>query len=82
MIRALIENFDLTVDDLAEIVHGPDFPTGGTIFRFEDQRNTLTGERERRPTRSATYAYRRARSGDREARSPSRRSAPAAWPSS
>ena len=23
---------------------GPDFPTGGTIFRFEQQRNALTGE--------------------------------------
>ena len=23
---------------------GPDFPTGGTIFRFETQRNPLTGE--------------------------------------
>ena len=28
---ALIDNPDLTVDDLFEIVPGPDFPTGGTI---------------------------------------------------
>ena len=44
---ALIDNPEMTVDELCEIVHGPDFPTGGTIFRFEDQRNTLTGEKER-----------------------------------
>jgi DNA gyrase subunit A len=44
---ALIDNPEMTVDELCEIVHGPDFPTGGTIFRFEDQRNTVTGEKER-----------------------------------
>ena len=37
---------ELTVDELAEFVHGPDFPTGGTIFRFEDQRNPITGEKD------------------------------------
>src|SRR6187200_1718416 len=60
-IRALIENPDLTVDDLAEIVHGPDFPTGGTIFRFEDQRNTITGERERVDAIRHLYATGRGR---------------------
>jgi DNA gyrase subunit A len=44
--RALIDNPELTVDELAEYVHGPDFPTGGTIFRFEDQRNPITGEKD------------------------------------
>ena len=44
--RALIDNPELTVDELAEFVHGPDFPTGGTIFRFEDQRNPITGEKD------------------------------------
>ena len=39
-VNALIENPELTVDELSEIVTGPDFPTGGTIFRFEDQRNS------------------------------------------
>ena len=44
--RALIDNPDMTVDELAGIVEGPDFPTGGTIFRRERQRNTVTGETE------------------------------------
>jgi DNA gyrase subunit A len=44
---ALINNPELTVDELCEIVTGPDFPTGGTIFRFEDQRSSITGEKER-----------------------------------
>src|SRR5688572_30642663 len=44
--RALIDNPELTVDELADYVHGPDFPTGGTIFRFEDQRNPITGEKD------------------------------------
>jgi DNA gyrase subunit A len=60
-IRALIDNPDLTVDDLAEIVHGPDFPTGGTIFRFEDQRNALSGERERVDAIRHMYATGRGR---------------------
>ncbi len=44
--KALIDNPELSVDELAEYVHGPDFPTGGTIFRFEDQRNPITGEKD------------------------------------
>jgi DNA gyrase subunit A len=31
-IMAIIENPDITVEDLADIVKGPDFPTGGIIF--------------------------------------------------
>jgi DNA gyrase subunit A len=58
---ALIDNPDMTVDDLCEIVHGPDFPTGGTIFRFEDQRNTLTGEKERIDVIRHMYATGRGR---------------------
>ena len=58
---ALIDNPQLTVDELCEIVHGPDFPTGGTIFRFEDQRNTLTGERERIDVIRHMYATGRGR---------------------
>src|SRR6188768_1779683 len=38
---ALIDDPDLTNDVLAGYVNGPDFPTGGTIFRYEKQRNTL-----------------------------------------
>src|ERR687896_1272938 len=60
-IRALIDNPDLSVDDLCEIVTGPDFPTGGTVFRFEDQRNALTGERERVDAIRHLYATGRGR---------------------
>ena len=58
---ALIDNPDMTVDELCEIVHGPDFPTGGTIFRFEDQRNSLTGEKERVDVIRHMYATGRGR---------------------
>jgi len=60
-IRGLIDNPEMTVDELAEIVQGPDFPTGGTIFRFEDQRNTLTGEKERIDAIRHMYATGRGR---------------------
>ncbi|MEX0710041.1 MAG: DNA gyrase subunit A, partial [Chloroflexota bacterium] len=58
---ALIDNPQMTVDELCEIVHGPDFPTGGTIFRFEDQRNTVTGEKERVDVIRHMYATGRGR---------------------
>ena len=51
----------MTVDELCEIVTGPDFPTGGTIFRFEDQRNQLTGEKERVDAIRHMYATGRGR---------------------
>ena len=60
-IRGLIDNPDLSVDELCEIVTGPDFPTGGTIFRFEDQRNTITGEKERIDAIRHLYATGRGR---------------------
>jgi DNA gyrase subunit A len=60
-IRAMIDTPELSVDDLCEIVTGPDFPTGGTIFRFEDQRNTVTGERERVDAIRHMYATGRGR---------------------
>ena len=34
---ALIDDPDMTTDDLCEYVNGPDFPTGGIIYRFESQ---------------------------------------------
>ena len=40
---------------------GPDFPTGGTIFRFEKQRNTLTGEWETVDAIRQMYAHGRGR---------------------
>jgi len=60
-IDAMIENPELTVDELCEIVTGPDFPTGGTIFRFEDQRNSITGEKERVDVIRHMYATGRGR---------------------
>jgi DNA gyrase subunit A len=35
-VTALIDNPNLTVEDLVEIVKGPDFPTGGTIYNKKD----------------------------------------------
>jgi len=60
-IATLIDNPDVTVDELCDIVTGPDFPTGGTIFRFEDQRNALSGERERVDVIRHMYATGRGR---------------------
>jgi DNA gyrase subunit A len=57
----LIDNPEMTVDELAEIVHGPDFPTGGTIFRYEMIRNSVTGEKERQDAIRHMYATGRGR---------------------
>src|SRR5512144_2140025 len=40
---ALIDNPSLTNDELCNIVNGPDFPTGATIFRYDRRRNSVTG---------------------------------------
>jgi len=58
---ALIDDPELSVDQLCEIVTGPDFPTGGTVFRFEDVRNTVTGEKERQDAIRHMYATGRGR---------------------
>ena len=58
---ALIDDPDLTSDDLCKFVHGPDFPTGGTIFRYERQRNALTGEWETVDAIRQMYAHGRGR---------------------
>ena len=58
---ALIDDPDLTSDDLCKFVNGPDFPTGGTIFRYEKQRNTLTGEWETVDAIRQMYAHGRGR---------------------
>jgi DNA gyrase subunit A len=58
---ALIDNPDLSVEELCKIVQGPDFPTGGTIFRFEDVRNAATGEKERVDVIRRMYATGRGR---------------------
>jgi DNA gyrase subunit A len=58
---ALIDDPELTSDDLCKHVTGPDFPTGGTIFRFEKQRNLLTGEWETVDAIRQMYAHGRGR---------------------
>jgi DNA gyrase subunit A len=58
---ALIDDPEITSDDLCTYVHGPDFPTGGTIYRFEQQRNVLTGETERVDAIRQMYAHGRGR---------------------
>jgi len=58
---ALIDDPEMTSDDLCTHVNGPDFPTGGTIFRFEQQRNSITGETERVDAIRQMYAHGRGR---------------------
>ena len=58
---ALIDDPELTSDDLCKYVMGPDFPTGGTIFRYEKQRNILTGEWETVDAIRQMYAHGRGR---------------------
>jgi DNA gyrase subunit A len=58
---ALIDDPELTSDDLCKYVMGPDFPTGGTIFRYEKQRNVLTGEWETVDAIRQMYAHGRGR---------------------
>jgi DNA gyrase subunit A len=59
-IEKLIDEPDATVDELCEIVTGPDFPTGGTVFRFADQRS-IAGEKERIDAIRHMYATGRGR---------------------
>ena len=54
---AYIDNPDVTNDDLCQLVRGPDFPTGGSIFRFETRRNPLTGEQETIDAIREMYAH-------------------------
>ena len=58
---AMIDDPELTSDDLCKFVNGPDFPTGGTIYRFERQRNALTGEWETVDAIRQMYAHGRGR---------------------
>jgi len=59
--NALIDDPSLTTADLAGYVLGPDFPTGGTIFRYEERRNPITGQRERIDAIRDMYAHGRGR---------------------
>jgi DNA gyrase subunit A len=69
---ALIDDPEITNDDLCGYVNGPDFPTGGTIFRFETGA-TRSPARWRRSTRSARCTPTAAAGSSCGRRSPSRR---------
>jgi DNA gyrase subunit A len=58
---ALIEDPEITSDGLCQYVSGPDFPTGGTIFRLEKQRNPISGEWETVDAIRQMYAHGRGR---------------------
>src|SRR5215467_5666256 len=58
---AIIDDPDITSDELCRYVNGPDFPTGGTIFRYERQRNSITGEWETVDAIRQMYAHGRGR---------------------
>jgi DNA gyrase subunit A len=58
---ALIDDPEKTVDALCELVHGPDFPTGGTLYRYETRRNPITGETETIDAIREMYAHGRGR---------------------
>jgi DNA gyrase subunit A len=58
---ALIDNPELTSDELCNFLLGPDFPTGGTIFRYEKRRNSLTGQWEQVDAIREMYAHGRGR---------------------
>ena len=54
---ALIDDPELTSDDLCAFIKGPDFPTGGSIFRYEQQKNPITGVSETVDAIRQMYAH-------------------------
>src|SRR6188472_2566005 len=58
---AYIDNPEITTDELCAFVKGPDFPTGGAIFRYETRKNPLTGEQETIDAIREMYAHGRGR---------------------
>jgi DNA gyrase subunit A len=58
---ALIDDPQLTNDELCEFVNGPDFPTAATIFRFDRRRNSVTGQWEEIDAIREMYAHGRGR---------------------
>ncbi len=58
---ALIDDPDKTTDELCGLVLGPDFPTGGTLYRYETRRNSITGEIETVDAIREMYAHGRGR---------------------
>src|SRR5437868_5880781 len=60
-VKRLVDDPELTNDDLCETVLGPDFPGGGVIYRFEEQKNIETGAIERVDAIRRAYANGRGR---------------------
>ncbi|HXX60519.1 MAG TPA: DNA gyrase subunit A [Candidatus Sulfotelmatobacter sp.] len=58
---ALIDDPALPADALCDIILGPDFPTGATIFRYEKRRNPLSGQWEQVDAIREMYAHGRGR---------------------
>ena len=59
--QALIDEPDLTNDQLCEHLLGPDLPTGGMIFRYDRRRNPITGQWEEIDAIRDLYAHGRGR---------------------
>src|SRR4051794_23414186 len=58
---AVIDGPEIPNDDLGRSVRGPDFPTGGTIYRYETRRNAISGETETVDAIRDMYAHGRGR---------------------
>ena len=59
--KRLIDDPELTNDDLCETILGPDFPGGAVIYRFDEQKNIETGAIERVDAIRRAYANGRGR---------------------
>jgi DNA gyrase subunit A len=59
--KRLIDDPELTIDDLCETVMGPDFPGGAIVYRYEEQKNVETGKSERVDAIRRAYATGRGR---------------------
>src|SRR5213592_1159137 len=59
----LIKNPEATLEELAEIVHGPDFPTGGTIMGREGIRHAFASGKGRVVVQAKAHVEEMARAG-------------------
>jgi len=58
---ALVENPQLSAEELSALVLAPDFPTGGVVYRYDNVKNPLTGKTERVDAIRQMYAHGRGR---------------------
>jgi DNA gyrase subunit A len=59
--KRLVDDPELTNEDLCQTIKGPDFPGGAVIYRFEEQKNVETGKAERIDGIRRAYATGRGR---------------------